>query len=311
MQSRRAASLLLAVACGSACGSPAPEAEQPGSEIPATVTDVRRYQLDASEVRGLSDLATDPSGRIWAVAERVRLAVRIDRPGATPEVLPLVGVPAEVDVEGVAWLDGDRLALATESDMGARATDALLIARLGEGGIEVVERRDLDYSIWPLDPIGNQGMEGLCRAGSRLVASIETVIANPQERFAPVAVHQLSDGRWTPLLLRLTTRTGKISALACAARRGGSIDVLAIERHFEVARLILFRVPADPRPGKVLEPVVVADLDPAMVHQENFEGLLWDGDRAISLVVDNDWTHISGPNLLITAKLHGPLPAPR
>jgi hypothetical protein len=61
----------------------------------------------------------------------------------------------------------------------------------------------------------------------------------------------------------------------------------------------------------VLPTVVVAELAPAMIHQENFEGLLWDGAGAISLVVDNDWTTVTGPNLLITAKLTGRLPAPR
>jgi hypothetical protein len=177
----------------------------------------------------------------------------------------------------------------------------------------VVERRDLDYSLWPLDPIGNQGLEGLCRAGSVLVTAVETVIANPEERYAPIAILDLATSRWTPFLVHLTTRTGKISALACALGRGRSIDVLAIERHFEVARLIRFRIPTGssrPRRPPALEPVLVADLDVAMVHQENFEGLLWDGAHAIALVVDNDWTTVTGPNLLITALLNGRLPEP-
>ena len=312
MQSRRAASLLLAAACGAACGGQVPDSEPPGGAVPATVTDVRRFELEGDDLRGLSDLAIDPAGRIWAVAERVRLAVRVDRPGAGVALVPLLGIPDDLDVEGIAWLDSERLVLATESDKGARSGDALLFARLGASGIEVVERRDLDYSIWPLDPIGNQGMEGVCRAGSQLVASIETVIANREDRFAPIAVHDLETARWTPYVVRLTTRTGKVSAVACMTRGDRSIDVLAIERHFEVARLIRFRIPPGRRTARLpLEAVVVADLDAAMVHQENFEGLLWDGDRAISLVVDNDWTHVSGPNLLITARLHGPLPAPR
>ena len=291
-----------------ACGGQGPEAET-ADRVPATVTDVRRQELAVEGVRGLSDLALDPDGRTWAVAERVRLAVRIDRPGAPPVAVALVGVPDELDVEGMAWIDRERLALATEADRGARSSDAILFARLGAGGIEVEERRELDYSIWPLDPLGNQGLEGLCRAGTALVAGVETVIANRDDRFAPIAVYDLTTARWTPLLLRLTTRTGKLSALACRARPDRSIDVLAIERHFEVARLIRFRIP----PGghdRPLEPVVVADLAAAMIHQENFEGLLWNGARAFSLVVDNDWTHISGPNLLVTARLHGPIPEP-
>lgn len=309
MQVRRAA-LMVAALC--ACGGGAPESEHPGSLEEATVTDVHRQELDSDGVTGLSDLSRDDQGRTWAVAERKRVALRVDRPGAAPVSVPILGVPEELDVEGMAWIDRERVALATESDLGARTSDAIFIARLGPGGIQVVERRDLDYSLWPLDPIGNQGLEGLCRAGNRLVAAVETVIANPQERFAPIAVHDLATRRWTPFLVRLTTRTGKISALACTVRRDRSVDVLAIERHFEVARLIRFRLPAD-LPGKptaALEPVVVAELAPAMIRQENFEGLLWDGAHAISLVVDNDWTTITGPNLLITARLTGNLPEP-
>lgn len=309
----RIAALLLAAAAA-ACGGRAAEPARPEPAVPATLTDVHRQELASPGVTGLSDLARDPDGRTWAVAERVRVALRVDRPGAAPVAVPLVGVPEEVDVEGIAWLDRERVALATESDRGARKTDALLLARLGPAGIEVVGRRDLDYSLFPLDPIGNQGLEGLCHAGPYLVASVETVIANPEERFAPIAVLEVASDRWTPLFVRLTTRTGKISALACLVRRDRSIDVLAIERHFEVARLIRFRIPAPlpaGRPPLVLDPVVVAELAPAMIHQENFEGLLWDGARAVSLVVDNDWTHVTGPNLLLTARLTGALPAPR
>lgn len=310
MQVRTAAPLLAALC---ACGGGAPESEHPGATEPAILTDVHRQELNVEGVTGLSDLSRDEDGRTWAVAERKRVALRVDRPGAAPVVVPLSGIPEELDVEGIAWIDRERVALATESDKGARTGDAVFIARLGPAGIEVVERRDLDYKIWPLDPIGNQGLEGVCRAGGALVVAVETVFANPDERFAPVAVHELATNRWWPFLVRLTTRTGKISALACTERRDRSLDVMAIERHFEVARLIRFRIPPDRPSGKppVLETVVVAELAPAMIHSENFEGLLWDGARAISLVVDNDWTSITGPNLLITAKLRGGIPEPK
>ena len=295
--------LPLAVAACSA----APEA--PGPSVPAQLVLVSRLVIDLPGVSGLSDLAVDEAGRVWSVAERVRTAVRIDRPGAAPVAVPLVGIPDRVDVEGLAWIDRDRVAMATEADVGMRTSDAVLLARLGPGGLEVYERRDLDYAIWPLDPIGNQGIEGLCRAGSSLVLAVETVVADASARFAPIAVHDLSTGRWTPFLLRLTTRTGKISALSCHARRG-SIDVLAVERHFEVARLIRFSIRQGAPPRRPpLEPVVVADLAPVMAHQENFEGLIWDGARAVWLVVDNDWTHVTGPNLLVRARLDGRLPA--
>ena len=118
-----------------------------------------------------------------------------------------------------------------------------------------------------------------------------------------------------PHRVHLTTRTGKISALACVPARGraGAIDVLAVERHFEVARLLRFTVPpgrGDSAPKPVLEPVVAVDLGPLLVHQENFEGLVWDGGRDFALVVDNDWTHVTGPNLLVTARLVADPPSP-
>jgi len=307
----RTAAPLLAILC--ACGGGTPDSEHPGASEPAILTDVHRQELNVDGVTGLSDLARDQDGRTWAVAERKRVALRVDRPGAAPVAVPLAGIPDDLDVEGMAWIDRQRVALATESDKGARTSDAIFIARLGPSGIEVMERRDLDYAIWPLDPIGNQGIEGVCRAGGALVVAVETVIANPQERFAPVAVHELATGRWSPFLVRLTTRTGKLSALACSERPDHSLDVMAIERHFEVARLLRFRIPAHRQAGKppVLETVVVAELAPAMIHSENFEGLLWDGARAISLVVDNDWTTVTGPNLLITATLSGRIPEPK
>jgi hypothetical protein len=193
--------LPLAVAACSA----APEA--PGPSVPAQLVLIRRLVIDLPGVSGLSDLAVDETGRVWSVAERVRTAVRIDWPGAAPVAVPLVGIPDGVDVEGLAWLDRDRVAMATEADIGMRTSDAVLLARLGPAGLVVYERRDLDYAIWPL------------------------------------------------------------------------------------------------------EPVVVAELTPVMAHQENFEGLIWDGARAVSLVVDNDWTHVTGPNLLVEARLDGRLPA--
>jgi hypothetical protein len=306
----RCALVLAAAACG-ASGAP----REPGPALPAAIDGVRRYQLDVPGVTGLSDLTRDGEGRLWAVAERSRSVLRIDRPGAKPTVLGIAGVPDELDVEGIAWLDGGRFALATESNAGLRRTDALFLAAIEGSVLRVQERRDLDYHLWPLDPIGNQGVEGVCRAGGELVLAIETVMATGDDRFAPIAVHDLATGAWTPYRVRLTTRTGKLSAVACLPSRatGGAIDVLAIERHFDVARLLRFTVPP-PRgkdaPRTPLEPVVAVDLGPILTTQENFEGLVWDGRRAFSLIVDNDWTHITGPNLLVTARLAADPPSP-
>ncbi|HUS64366.1 MAG TPA: esterase-like activity of phytase family protein [Kofleriaceae bacterium] len=303
MQARRP--LVAAALIASACGS---TQETPGPELPAAIEGVHRYELDAPGVTGLSDITRDGQGRLWAVAERSRSILRVDRPGARPVLLPIEGVPDGIDIEGLAWLEGERFALATESNAGLRGSDGLYLAAVADDILRVESQRDLSYDLWKLQAVGNQGVEGLCRAGGELVLAIESVIASGADRFAPIAVNDVATGAWTAHRVRLTTRTGKISALACVPvpGRAGAIDVLAVERHFEVARLLRFTVPpgrGDRAPTHVLEPVVAVDLGPLLTHQENFEGLVWQGGRDFALVVDNDWTQVTGPNLLVTARL--------
>ncbi len=284
---------------------------------PVGLTGVVRVVIDLPGVTGLSDLATDDTGRAWALAEHTRVLVRMEADGSAPRAIPLEGVPAGLDTEGLAWIEGDRLALATESDSPGRVSDLVLFARVVAGGERIAVERSLplDYGLWHLRANANQGIEGLCHAGPALVAAVESVVERGGERFAPVAVLDLASRGWTPYLVRLTTATGKISALACQIR-GGVIDVLAVERHFDVARLIRFellarrQVAGAPTWPAEVAPVLAAELTPLLERQENFEGLLWDGDRAIALVVDNDWVGVSGPNLFVRARLSGPAPEP-
>ena len=298
---------------GSAAGPPAapPLARR---DLPVRVLDTERIAIDAPGVTGLSDLTTDGEGRLWAVAERARKLVRMQPDGRSPRVVALEGVPGGRDVEGLAWLSDSRFALATEADSPRRSSDLLLFARLDRGGARLVVERtvEVDYRLWPIEPRGNQGMEGLCRAGGALVVSIESVVGSGDRRLAPVAVHDLASAGWTPYLVRLTTTTGKLSALSCRPR-AGAIDVMAVERHFEVARLIRFELPGRAPAGAApveIDPVLVANLAPLIENRENLEGLVWDGDRAITLVADNDWVAVVGPNLLLRAELSGPAPAP-
>jgi hypothetical protein len=340
----------LSAACGSSGAAESrrasPDKGAPAAPgPPARLSPAVRITIDVRDLSGLSDLTADRSGALWAVAERTRALVRIPPDGREPRVVPVQGVPDLLDVEGLAWLDGDRLMLATESDDPRRTSDLLLFARLVGGtppdpprddarglpagppkGPRIVVERTLalDYGRWPIRPHGNQGIEGLCRAGRALVAAVESVSGHDAHRFAPVAVHDLERGGWTPYQVHLTTRTGKLSAVSCHMR-GETIDVMAVERHFEVARLIRFELPGPGRspsapvtkpagperpPPVAIEPVLVADLAPLLLHQENFEGLVWDGERAIALVVDNDWATVTGPNLLVRTQLSGPVPLP-
>jgi hypothetical protein len=320
---------LVSAACGTGGAAEArPASPETGAPVrhgpPARLDPAARVTIDTRGVSGLSGLTVDDAGFLWAVAEHKRALVRMRKDGSEARVVPMQGVPDLLDTEGVAWLGGDRLVLATESDDPRRTSDLVLFARV-RGGRVVVERTiTLDYGRWPLRPHGNQGIEGLCRAGRALVAAVESVSGHDARRFAPVAVHDLERGEWTPYFIRLTTRTGKLSAVSCRMR-GDTIDVMAVERHFEVARLIRFELPGPGRspsapvtkpvgperpPPVEIEPVLVADLAPLLLNQENFEGLVWDGERAIALVVDNDWATVTGPNLLVRAQLSGPVPVP-
>lgn len=326
-----------------ACPGGAPEGPIPASadapvrdmrperpaHAPARLGSATRSIIAAPNLTGLSDLTADDDGKLWAVAERTRALIRMEPDGSDVRLVPLVGVPVRLDVEGLAWLGGGRFALGTESDDPRRTTDLLLFVRLVDSGARARVERSiaLDYSRWPLRPNGNQGLEGVCRAGSALVVAVESASGSGARRFAPVAVYELSTGAWTPYLIRLTTLTGKLSALSCRIERGrgGAIDVLAVERHFGVARLVRFELPpagsaptapvttpAGPErpPPAHIAPVLVADLAELLQQQENFEGLVWDGDRDVALVVDNDWARVTGPNLLVRARLSGPVPLP-
>lgn len=317
----QAAALLALVGCS---GAPEPEAAPPAprrtpgpvaSPVPRPIEAVRTV-IHAPGVTGLSDLTADDDGNLWSIAERYRALVRMAADGSGGEVIPLAGVPDSLDVEGAAWLGGDRIALATEADGPDRDGDLILFARVIGRRVVVERSARLSYSLWPLRPRGNQGIEGLCRAGGSLVAAVESVIGGGDRRLAPIAIYDLASGSWTPSLVRLTSATGKIAGLSCRLRGDGAaatIDVMAVERHFEVARLIRFEVPvgrAKPGPPAVVTPVLVTDLAPLLVREENFEGLVWDGDRSFALVVDNDWAVVSGPNLLVRARLSGPAPTP-
>jgi len=313
-----AAALAAVVGCGGAARNESPPEPDAGPRPapPVRLTGAVRAVIELPGVTGLSDLTTDDAGNLWAVAERNRVLVRMNADGSAPQAIRLEGVPPGLDVEGITWLGNDRFALATESDDPRRTSDLMLFARLVDAGARILVERKvvLDYGIWPLSPLGNQGIEGLCVAGDSIVASIESAVGGPASRFAPVAVHDLEGGGWTPYLVRLTTVTGKLSAVSCRLR-GDAIDVMAVERHFAVAHLIRFQLPAHrdragPRPPPPqIEPVLVADLAALLEHQENFEGLVWDGERAIALIVDNDWATVTGPNLLVRARLSGPAPA--
>ncbi len=253
-------------------------------------------------LRGLSGLAKDPSGRLWAVPERDRtlLALSPQSNGFLSTAYRLEGVPKGFDTEALASLGDGRFAFGTETQE-RRKSDQVLIATLEDGRARIVDRLTFDYGAWNIEAEANRGLEGLCYAGGQLLAGSEQPgkarQGNKRRRFAPLAsMSPTTHATIKRFRLWLTTETGKLSSLACRERRDkGDIEVLAIERHYKEARVLRFTLPAA---GSDIEPEVLVDLAALWPHPPNFEGVEWEG-KSLVLLVDNDSGGITGPSLLV------------
>lgn len=218
--------------------------------------------------RGASDLAFDPAGRGWLVTERAHTLVPIDGGAAWP----LRGVPEGIDLEGLAFTSSTTILLATERH-GPRSQDVLLEARLEAGQAVVVGQRVVDYAALGLEVAMNAGLEGVCAAGGHVVAAVET----PQVAGGPRRAALWVDGR--VVTLPLSTRTGKLSAVACRALDDAGLELWLIERHYGVSVVLT----ATLTPGDTtLAPAVwtnlgasfegpIPNLEGLAVH----EGMLW------------------------------------
>jgi hypothetical protein len=265
---------------------------------PAAARAFVRVAIDTAP--GLSGLAADDTGGLWTVAERAEAAYRVAlSPALVPTVsrVGITGVPGHVDLEAIAWLGDGRFAFGTEGTGVGSAT--VLLAGRTAGGLVVDGRIDLPQDRLGVTLAANHGAEGVCGRGDIIVTAIEATGIDAGGRFAPivktvggeiVAVHKL----------RLGTRTGKISGLDCTIQADGSVTGLAIERHFEVTRIVRFALP--PRQtdaAAVTEPALVVDLGPILKSKLNLEGIATTSDGRVVCVVDNQWKTITGPSELL------------
>lgn len=274
-----------------ACGSGAPTGPRPSR--------IERAPIAGLRIDGLSGLALDGDGVPIAVPERGAALVELGPRGA--RAIPLDGVPGGVETESIAWLGGERFALGTESMDVERTADAILIVERGPARARVVEHVTLPYSILGVRAEENHGIEGLCFApgegGGTLIAAMENVVSRGGARWAPLGVRE-GDGAFRRVLARLGSETGKLSALDCR-RRGDAIEVLAIERHFGVMRIVRFDLP--PSADRVT-PRVVYDLAGRLEGDPNLEGIARAGDELL-LLVDNHYGTRQGPNELVRVPL--------
>lgn len=245
---------------------------------------------------GLSGLAADATGAVWAVAERAERVYRITLDaalGPTIESFSVEGVPAGTDLEGIAVLDATRFALGTEGQLAGAAT-VLLAERRGRA-IVITGTITLRADQVGIPLRSNQGAEGVCGSGSTIVAAIEGAGKHAGKRWAPLA--RIEAGKLVRThRLFLTTTTGKLSGLDCHVAADGTVTGWAIERHFEVTKVLTFTLPAGD--GDVV-PHEALDLGAILNSRLNLEGIARTSDGRVIAVVDNQWTTITGPSALL------------
>ncbi|MGD8608372.1 MAG: esterase-like activity of phytase family protein [Myxococcales bacterium] len=285
MRVRAAFAVTLLLACA-ACTKKKSEVKAPGRVI----------TLD-TDVPGLSGLTRDEHGALWAPGERGRAVVRIDPDTFGVTRYAVQGAPEGTDLEAMAWIDGVDFILGTETQERGRLRDVILDGRLAQERFAVAPIGNLEYARWHMTAPDNHGIEGVCSAGGALVFATELVETKQDRRWAPLGVFDPAVQAWTAHRVALTTKTGKLSGLDCRMVEG-TIQALAIERHFGVSRLLRFSVVRGPE-SQSIEPVVAADLAELITPLPNFEGLTWLPDGSAVLVTDNRYRgRVEGPSQL-------------
>lgn len=266
---------------------------------------VKRLAIDTGGFTGLSDLTIDAAGHFWSLPERspnlLRLNLTRDRPGLDDAPIPLDGVPEGADTESLVWLSDNHFAIGTETQVQSRASDTIMLIAVEGGRAKVTETITLPYKLWHMRANANDGIEGLCAAGNQLLAGVETVERTADgKRYAPIARYDLAKKQWTPYALLLTSKIGKISGLACRLPKGSKdIEVVAIERHFGVSRLLRFHLPANaPAPAPIL-PEVLVDFGQVIDAVPNFEGAAWSPEGDLFVLSDNDFGIVTGPTQIV------------
>lgn len=278
-------------------------------EAPARVPTAEPTDLRFDEIAlrpglppGISDLSLDDRGHLWAVPERDRVVLELALEGAPLAARdtehPLDGVPDGIDTEAIAWLGDHRFAIGTEGQ--EEATASVMFGELrADGRIALTRTLRLTEADLRVELLPNRGVEGICGAGDDVIAAIESVgTLADGTRYAPL-VHIHAEKVTAVTRLLLTSKTGKISALFCTFAADGTAQVLAIERHFGVSRILTFALP--PTAAEVA-PAIAVDLS-SIVHERyrdklNLEGIVRTPDGRWILVNDNQAAFVEGATRL-------------
>jgi len=263
-----------------------------------------RIRLDIDD-KGLSGL-THQGGTLWTVSERGHRLLALSTSGQLQSSTPIVGVPEGFDLESIAAISDRRFAIGTESRARAwqlpenREAAKILFVERSADRATIAETWSLPFSLWNFRPQENQGIEGLCATNDTVVAGLEAVIEEDGHRYAPLALGSIHTREWKARKVRLTSDTGKLSALDCK-RTDAGFDVVAVERHFGVMRLLGFAV--DLQGEGTIETTLIDDLSEVVSHR-NIEGVARTDANETVMIVDNEFKNVSGPNELVL--WHGP-----
>ena len=238
-----------------------------------------------TDVAGLSGLTLDEHGAFWAPGEDGAAVVRIDPETFGITRYAVAGGSPSTDLEAMAWVDGTRFMLGTETQERGRLRDVVLDGRLDVDRFAVTPVGHLDYARWHLAAPDNRGIEGICHVDGVLVLATELVERQRGRRWAPVGMFDPKTQTWTAHRVGLTSKTGKLAAIDCRMT-DGSIEALAVERHYGVSRLLRFKIAQGPE-AQWIEPTVAVDLSESVSPLPNFEGLAWMKDGSAVLVTDN------------------------
>jgi len=174
----------------------------------------------------------------------------------------------------------------------------VLVAALRGAALAVTRTIELPEQSVGIRLEKNHGAEGVCGAGETIIAAIEGVGEVAGRRWAPVV--RIADGAIARThRVWLTTATGKLSGLDCTIAPDGTVTAWAIERHFEVTRLLRFTLPPVGAGADEITPTIALDLGAVLNGRLNLEGIARLPDGRIVAVVDNQWKTITGPSELL------------
>lgn len=261
---------------------------------------VAEQMLSDTSLRGLSGLEVR-GNRVWAVAERDRFIFEFKVEGDALQLVkktPVAGIEDNTDTEALARLHDGKFILGTERHVDQRDSDALLVVKLIEGRYGVSDVIQLPYQQWGIQAEDNRGIEGVCAVGHLVLTAVESTPLHEGKRYAPLARYDLDTKAWTPFRVWLSTEKGMISSLACRDF-GDSAEVIAIERHYGIGKVLRFVVPKqgsaqDISPEVLLNYAAFAGKSAV----PNFEGIDWLGGKRIVLMSDNQTKTVDGPTLV-------------